>query len=155
MIVCEYEFEQEDPKNPGYSMVEVDFYAWVPQGMGISNHRLSLRKNLKTGEYEVYRRFFRQQIISRVRVTVITGDDTGIEQVAFRSKELAETLRFIDGEWRRFHGEGKEPDQVCQHKPPVLATFCKKWKQTSSEERLKIWQENLRQRRLHRERSLT
>ena len=42
--VCEHEFEQEDPNNPGFSMTEYDLYAKL--GM-------TLRKNLKFNEYEL------------------------------------------------------------------------------------------------------
>ena len=42
--VCEHEFMQEDPNNPGFSMTEYDLYAKL--GM-------TLRKNLKFNEYEL------------------------------------------------------------------------------------------------------
>jgi len=73
MIICEAEFETPDPKNPDFSMTEVDYYAWIPYDMATPetpNHRLSLRKNLKTGEYELYRRLFQRRIISRKQITV-------------------------------------------------------------------------------------
>ena len=57
MKICEYEFEREDPNNKGYSLTEVDTYAWIPERMGIQSHRLSLRKNLTTGRFEVYRHY--------------------------------------------------------------------------------------------------
>jgi hypothetical protein len=57
MRICEYEFETEDPNHAGYSFVEVDRYSWIPKGRGIQSHRLSLRKNLTTGEFEVYRSY--------------------------------------------------------------------------------------------------
>lgn len=52
MIICEGELGQEDRKNPGYSMAEVDYYDWIPAESDIRNHRLTLRKNLVKGEYE-------------------------------------------------------------------------------------------------------
>jgi len=141
MIICEYEFEDEDINNPGYSHTEIDYYAWIPQGSGMPNHRLSLRKNLKTQEYEIYRHYYEQHLISRGPVTIITGADTGVEDVAFSSKDLTETIKFADGEWRRFHGEEKWQDQVCKHRPPVVAHNCKKWESLTPEERLKIYGE--------------
>ena len=42
--VCEHEFEQEDPNNPGFSMTEYDLYAKLG---------LTLRRNLKFNEYEL------------------------------------------------------------------------------------------------------
>ena len=35
MIVCEYEFDRPDPKNPSYSLVEVDFYGWFRGSIGV------------------------------------------------------------------------------------------------------------------------
>lgn len=43
-IICEHEFEQEDPKNKGYSMTEYDLYAKL---------NLTIRKNLAAKEYEI------------------------------------------------------------------------------------------------------
>jgi len=149
MIICEKDFEREDPNRPGYSLTEVDYYAWVPAGSCMPNHRLSLRKNLKTGEWEVYRRFFQRSLISRGPVTVITGDDTGLERVAFKSKSLAEAVRFADDEWNRFHRSGlgeKEPDQVCQHKPPVKSPFCKIWEKTPIEEKMQAYKDLAKRR---------
>ena len=126
MIICEKEFERPDRDNPNYSMCEVDYYAWIPQGSDLQNHRLSLRKNLRTGEFEVYRCFSETRLVSRKGLTVITGDDTGQEEIAFKSKNLGEAIYFADGEWNKYHGQEapKEPDKVCQHKYPVKAMFC-------------------------------
>lgn len=57
MYLCEYSFNREDPNTPGYSMDEPDYYAWIPHKFHsqIPNHRLSLCKNLLTGEYEFHR----------------------------------------------------------------------------------------------------
>lgn len=125
MIICEYEFERPDSENPDYSMCEVDYYAWIPAGSGFPNHRLSLRKNLKTGEYEVYRHYVQTHVTSRKELTVIQEKELGTEEVAFKSKDLAEAIKFADGEYKRFHGDDEEPDQVCQHKYPVQSFLCK------------------------------
>jgi len=60
MIVCEYEFERPDPKNLQYSLVEVDIYGWILKEFWseVRDHRLSLRKNLKTGKFELYRHYY-------------------------------------------------------------------------------------------------
>ncbi len=42
--ICEHEFEQEDPNNPGYSITEFDL---------VDRLNMSLRKNLKEGVYEI------------------------------------------------------------------------------------------------------
>lgn len=42
--ICEHEFEQEDPKQPGYSMTEFDLAARLG---------LTIRRNLKTRDFEI------------------------------------------------------------------------------------------------------
>lgn len=128
MIVCEYDFMMPDRKNADYSQSELDYYAWIPAGSDLPSHRLSLRKNLITGDYEVYRRFYQQRLVSRGAVTVITGDDTGQEQVAFKNKDLGAAVSFADGEWKKYHGNDKDPDQICLHKPPTQHWLCEKLK---------------------------
>jgi len=137
MIFCEGEFEQPDPRDPDHSMCEVDFYAWIPYEKqhgteGVPNHRLSIRKNLKRGEYEVYRRYYHPvQFTARMEglpVHVLAGEDTGREQVVFRSKDLQEALDFAVGEWNRFHGTEEhqhERDLVCEHRHPRRSWLCK------------------------------
>ncbi len=127
IYICEYCFERPDPNNPKYSMLEVDIYAWIPYDKqveyGVQNHRLSLRKNLETGEFEVYRRYHRPLIINRKAVTIFTHQDLGIEEVVFKSKSLEEAVEFANKECEKFHGE-IEPDKVCQHKYPHKSSFC-------------------------------
>jgi hypothetical protein len=128
MIVCESEFEDPDPQNPGYSFTEVDFYAWIPwesqQRYGVENHRLSLRKNLKTGEYEVYRAYMERKLIARGGLVVITNEPMEAEEAAFRSKSLKEALAFANAEVRRFHGHDPR-DEVCRHRWPKRALLCR------------------------------
>jgi len=127
LIICEYDFEQPDHVYPDYSLDEVDYYAWIPAEVdpnGIQNHRLSLRKNLVTKEYEVYRRFYQKRLVSRKNVTMVTGDDTGQEEIAFKSSSLEKAIKFACGEYLKYHGD-RMGDKVCQHKRPVIASFCK------------------------------
>ena len=42
--ICEHEFELEDPKNEGYSLLEYDLYARLD---------MTIRKNLKRNVYEI------------------------------------------------------------------------------------------------------
>jgi len=128
MIVCELLFDREDPEQKGYSLLEEDYYAWIPAGSALPNHRLSVRKNLTTGEYEVYRRWMQRW----VRVTVNTlhevQDDRGEEEIAFKSQSLQEALDFACNEWNRFHlghfQRRREGDQVCTHQYPKKAIGC-------------------------------
>jgi hypothetical protein len=120
MIICELSFNKPNPDNPKYSLHEVDFYSHIPftsyQAMmlfGVPNHRLSLRKNLETGEFEVYRYY---HIDKR-------------EEVVF-SGTFEYALEFANNQERKFWGHiyDKEPDIPCQHKPPNIdITFCPKW----------------------------
>jgi len=112
MIVCEYEFERPDPRNPSYSLVEVDFYSWIPREYWSEtrNHRLSLRKNLKTGRFELYRHYYVD----------------GSEQVIFTGS-LEECLKKAEEEWKQYHygWAGVEPEfKPCRHRPPEISSLC-------------------------------
>lgn len=128
MIICEFEFEHPDTDNPNYSMTEVDYYAWIPipkmEEHNIENHRLSLRKNLVTNKYEVYRRFEKAVVVLDPGLLVMTGEDTGREEVAFESESLVEVIKFAGSESGKFHGE-KEDDEVCTHEYPKKSSFCR------------------------------
>ena len=112
IIICEYGFNKPDPKNPQYSLREVDFYNFIPydsqKKYGIESHRLSLRKNLATGKFEIYRFFYENE----KEETIFTGN-------------LEECLKFAHKEWMKYWGHlGKrEPDKVCKHKYPTIDRF--------------------------------
>lgn len=125
MYICELSFDKPDPKNPYYSLDEVDYYAWVPALMGIDNHRLSLRKNLITGEFEVYRRFYQRRLVApHPNIIGVVSHDTGLEEIAFRGT-FEEALRFADKEYYKYHGE-REPDKPCKHIYPEKSSLCGK-----------------------------
>jgi hypothetical protein len=111
MIICEFGFDIPD-KNSNYSLREVDFYAFVPypvQQKGIKNHRLSLRKNLKTGKFEVYRYYHYEQK----------------EEVVF-SGSFKEALNFANKEREKIWGIDFN-DKPCEHKEPNIdSVFCPK-----------------------------
>jgi hypothetical protein len=118
MIICELGFNDKDAKNPKYSFREVDIYALVPYPMqrkyGVRSHRLSLRKNLETNQFEIYRFYY----------------ETQTEEVIF-SGSFKNALEFANRQWNKYWGHiGKrEPDIPCQHKPPIIDTwFCPKAK---------------------------
>lgn len=136
MIICELEMSREDPSNPGYSMSEPDYYAWIPQRFvqaGMPNHRLTLRKNIAEGKYEFYRAYHRRvtgaMIIANNPVAVITHKESGIEEVIFSTEDFAEALKFGDAEWNKYHwkeGEEKHEDKVCTHGDDwrTTSSFC-------------------------------
>jgi len=114
MIICPLGFDDPDPIKPEHSFREVDIYAWIPYHFTdeIPNHRLSLRKNLKTGLFELYRYYYH--------------DET--EEVIFKG-EFEQALIKANDEWNRFHscwsGILREPDEPCQHRYPKIDTwFC-------------------------------
>ncbi len=67
--ICEHNFQMEDPKNSGYSMTEYDLYAKL--GM-------TIRKNLKLGNYEIV----------RIKDGSVVHSDMTVHQVAQKANEL-------------------------------------------------------------------
>ena len=124
MLICELSFQVPDSDTPGYSLHEVDYYAGVPAcNRDVPNHRLSLRKNLTTGNFEVYRRYLRRKVVTKPCFMVISSTDMGLEEVMFAGS-FSEAMAYGDSEYRKYHG-GKEPDKVCQHEWPNRAVSCK------------------------------
>jgi hypothetical protein len=125
MYVCEYEFVNEDKKHPGYSMTEIDFYAWIPGKFHKEhgNHRLTLWKNHKTNQYELIK-VFMNQVIQPIQFQknvgmMITNLPTGeTVEVIFKNESLEACLVEGAGLWNKFHGTEdyqKEVDEVCDH----------------------------------------
>jgi len=115
-IYCDTGFDIEDSNNKGYSLRELDFYQWIPAEMRKieKNHSFSLRKNLNTGLFELYRNYF----------------DTKEILVVFSTKDLQEALDTANRIWNTYHskwsGQKRERDTICEHKPPNLdSSFCK------------------------------
>jgi hypothetical protein len=112
MIICELGFNDPDPKKPKYSMREIDFYAFIPydvqQKLHVKSHRLSLRRNLETGRFEVYRYYYIQEN----------------EEVAF-SGSFEEALEFANREANKYWGHlgRRETDKPCKHKHPQIDLF--------------------------------
>lgn len=142
MRICEHNFEREDPEAPGYSQHEVDYYAWTPQGKHkeIPNHRLSLRKNLGTSEYEfcrVYHRGTTPQQVKAGRTEVVTMilSKSSIVEIAFKTKDFYEALTWGNKEWNRWHEKDdytREADEPCTHGEGMYGTtamFCAKLRQ--------------------------
>ena len=123
MFVCESEFTQPDRENVNFSFGELDFYSWIPQSRGESNHRLSLRKNLVTDKYEVYRAFAVTVTRNSSTVLMLSTQEYGKVAVVFVSDSLQEALDFGDGEVQRFHDHNPH-DKVCTHEYPNRATLC-------------------------------
>lgn len=126
LYICEFEFYLLDVENPNYALGEVDIYAGVPPGLGEPNHRLALRKNARSGKYEVYRHYLDARIRSSGGLTALTFQDSLKEVVAFESASLDEAVAFVNREYRRFHSidPDKDLDQVCKHERPDRAQTC-------------------------------
>lgn len=128
MIICEYKFDLPDRDNPNYSQAEVDYYSHIPYGHDIQQHRLSLRKSLKTGNYQVYRAYHQPIAVVRRGLVVLQGQSAGQISVIFCGSlqdaiDIAtrETNKF----WAKVFDEERQNDQVCQHKSPIIGTWCK------------------------------
>lgn len=130
MYLCEYSFNREDPNIPGYSMDEVDYYAWIPAKFHsqIPNHRLTLMKNLMTGEYEFHRVYMKTAVGSLSGLgIVVTHTKSGLTEVAYKTKSLQEAVDWGNREWDRFHhilGEEHHNDKICKHVYPERGSFC-------------------------------
>jgi len=114
--VCEHEFDTPDPRNPEYSMTEYDVYAHIPYRMDtmIDNHRLTLRKNLKTGQFEVYRHYL---------FTVGTRQQ-GEEEVVFTGS-FEDALKFITQEHNKYWGRFTWIQfRACRHVPGAKSPGC-------------------------------
>lgn len=134
VIICEYEFRRPDRDNPKYSQAEVDYYSHIPYDpeRKFRQHRLSLRKNLEDGKFEVYRRFSQTIVVSRGPVTAVTQKDENLEEIVF-SGTLQEAINIATREtnkfWEKLHGTEKVIDQVCLHDKQPKHYLCDKLKQ--------------------------
>lgn len=127
MLICELQFETPDRDQPLYSLQEVDYYAWIPHSHHMLNHRLSLRKNLGTGEFEIYRRYYGRVVAVGPGLIASTSKDTGQEDVAFRGS-FEEALEFGNQEYERWHGKRDRSDEPCPHLPAKHALGCPKFR---------------------------
>jgi hypothetical protein len=129
MIICPYEFNNPDPDDPTYSMLEVDYYAWTPvRGHSpMPNHRLSLRKNLVTNTYEVYRQYVQAQaarlFLGGQSGVLITMKEGKYEEIALSTKDIKEAVRFANSEYEKYHND-EHDDEVCDETGDRPAMLC-------------------------------
>lgn len=130
MYLCEYAFNKADLRDPCYSMDEVDYYAWIPTRFRsrIPNHRLTLLKNLVTGEYE-FHRVYMKILIGQLKGLgiVVTQQKAGYTEVSYKTKSLQEAVDWGNREWDKFHyepGGDRHDNKVCQHVAPHKYSFC-------------------------------
>ena len=130
IVICPYEFDKPDPENPDYSQTEIDFYGWIPydaqRKYKEGNHRLSLRKNLRTGKFELYKAYFDEvmRVLPDGLVWIAPLRETKIV-VVYENEDLEKVLRVAHEYWELYHGKGKrQPDKVCQHKYPIKSLGC-------------------------------
>ena len=119
IIICESEFDTEDGNHEGYSLAEIDIYAWIPwnksKHSGIENHRLSMWKNLNTGEYELYRNYHGSS-------SCYDGD------VIFKDPDMMVVLDEARREWDKWHAkEGGDHYQFekCEHELAMKSISCR------------------------------
>ncbi|MFW9875105.1 MAG: hypothetical protein ACFFG0_18525 [Candidatus Thorarchaeota archaeon] len=135
MIICEYEFKNEDPKHKGYSFCEIDFYAWIPGRFHKTerNHRLTLWKNITTGKYELIKVFMNQQVITiGTQGLGIFNTPSGEQyEVVFTNENLQAVLEEAHGLWNKYHKTDdyeRQCDEVCQHDGGTMFCFKNKFK---------------------------
>ncbi len=121
--ICKDKFDFPDPKNPRIYMEEIDAYAWIPANSGERSHRLSLRKVVETGIYEVYRRYTQPYQQSNKDVLVMTNIDTELEEVVYQSKNLQQTCNFVNRQIKQYHGYDGDWAE-CKHKYPEIDRDC-------------------------------
>jgi hypothetical protein len=110
---------------------EWDFYQVILATMEterIPNHRLSLRRNKKTGRYEVYRHFHARRIIELKEAIIETSEDLQAEEIAFQGS-FEDAVRFANSEMAKY---GMVKFHICQHKPPNISPTCPNAKRTFS-----------------------
>jgi len=101
-----------------------DFYQVIPPGMEterIPNHRLLLRRNKKTGRFEVRRHFYTRRIIRLKGAIVETGEDLQAEEIAFEGA-FEDAVKFANSEMVRYGST--ETFDVCEHRLPNINRFC-------------------------------
>jgi len=139
MIICEYEFAIPDGDNPKYAMSEVDFYGHLPYNIKFPQHRLSLRRNLESGLYEIYRAFTQRRLVSRKGLVVL--QDTEIknamqevsEEVIF-SGTLEEAVKNARRETVKFWGiDHDTKDEICRHTESPKKWNCERMKRMVDE----------------------
>lgn len=144
--VCELAFTHPDPRRPSISAHEMDFYAYIPASAikkyAMHTHRLSLRKNMQTGQFEVYRFYPNNRTIITVRDTAkdkpiydVTNDDItsvrqegSAEEIVF-SGSFEEALKAGDNEdakiWAGVFSTQERTEHVpCRHEYPTISLIC-------------------------------
>lgn len=123
MFICESQFEDHVPDrdDPEICLEEIDVYAWIPRTPEIANHRLSLRKRIASGKFEVYRKFLETTGVITTNIVGIFHKDTEIEQVIFQGS-LEGAIEVMNQESMKHHGYAS--DSLCRHEYPNKAIGC-------------------------------
>lgn len=86
-----------------------------------------MRKNLKTGEYEIYRQYghtiVRAWRNEHIRTVLVTDEGTEKMEIAFHDKDILKAIAFAAGEVAKFwHHEND--DELCTHERPKISILC-------------------------------
>lgn len=109
-FICETEFDTADPDNPTYALSEID---WNMGGR--TAYRISLRKNLKTGEFEVYRYNYPAALRANKHLNQI--------EVLAHSTNLLGILHRLNQEITQTYPK-YERVELCQHELNRKAFIC-------------------------------
>lgn len=124
--VCETFFVGKDTDNPNYSSEEFDFYVKIAKNPEMRNHRLTLYKNMKTGNFEVYRQFMQEhkttvQIDGKI-ADITNQIDTELKETA-KIGNLEEYLIFVNNEREKYH-KLTTRYCMCTHQSSSRALHC-------------------------------
>ena len=128
MFVCALRFKEPDPDSPGYSLLEVQFFSWTANRSdksGVPEHGLYLRKNLRSGKYELVREYdgpvqSRNELWPRAFTHV---EFSQTHEVVFAGG-LHDALRAGDAEYARIFGRWDLDDGMCVHRWPYRDELC-------------------------------
>jgi hypothetical protein len=102
----EQRFLKPDPRNPDYSLLEYDLYNYngQPGESLVTRYRESIRKNLKTGMYEVFRHHFYKNSDGTIK-------EEGWDEVIAEFETFKDALEYgeknADKAWNGGYGYGR------------------------------------------------
>jgi hypothetical protein len=105
MIVCEFDpgWTHADPDDPRIGLMEVDVYANDFSAPPSENHRLSIRRVMADGSFELYRHYH----FKRPDQVVVRGS----LHVVLRAAQDA----WMGSSWGK--AGTRTPDEICDHVP--------------------------------------
>lgn len=107
--ICESEFGTPDAKSPGYSHCEFDVYGHVSGKWHdkVRRHRLTIRKNLSAGKFELVRHYY----------------DNETDEVILASERFRDVVEMANDEYETYWDRA-DRIVICKHDEPTKASGC-------------------------------